>query len=1033
MIVAHGTWIPSSGGGGFFLWGETGSPAPPRGRTKADAAPLHPFHSPRRQIEEEIFAAFGENGYQASFSRGESDFFLPSLHGEPVASPELIVDEREISSAKRLAKWRIPGLSLAPMTALGWLASLPSEPGHFDELSQTPLRVRLGQDVRFWATAARMALELLARQRFLPGVDGSNSRARALWEPLLDEEDERVEGLASAMPPVCRAFVQANRKGVDPDDLLNDFLATAVDVFVRQAASRLRLRPRVIDSQGAHFAAALLDSQGALSATGNERRSLELELADWRRSLEDETEAPFRIAFRLDPPEGEGAGAGERWRLQFFLQAVDDPSLLIPVGRIWRHAGQSWRYLQRRMDRPQERALEALGRASTLFPPIEESLKESRPEYCDLDLDEAYLFLRESAFLLRESGFGVLVPSWWEKQEAGFGLKLHVAAPEDPGRVDSALGLDALVEFDWQVAIGDESLDREEFLQLVSLKQPLVRLRGRWVELKEEHVAEALKVIGSQPARAVMSLREVLQLGLGRGEDGLPVRGLEADGWVETLLGRLGGMESLPMLDPPGDFQGQLRPYQVSGLSWLTFLGKWGLGACLADDMGLGKTIQMLAFLLHRRQAGELKRPFLLICPTSVMSNWRKEAERFAPALRVLIHHGLGRREGDAFVRQAARHDLVVSSYSLVHRDLKRLSAVQWDGLVLDEAQNIKNPAAKQTKSVTRLGAPIRVALTGTPVENRLSELWSIMEFLNPSYLGSHLSFKRRFAVPIERYRDPEATEELRRLVQPFVLRRVKTDPTVIKDLPRKNEMKVFCSLTREQATLYEAVVRESLTRIDHSEGMGRKGEVLVALTRLKQVCNHPTHYLGDDSELDGRSGKLTRITEMLEEVLAEGDRALIFTQFAEMGRMLHRHLREALSTEVLFLHGAVPVRQRDEMITRFQEEVPGPSVFVLSLKAGGFGLNLTRARHVFHFDRWWNPAVENQATDRVFRIGQTRSVAVHKFICAGTVEEKIDELIEQKKDLADLVVRAGEGWLTELSTGDLKELFALRRDAVQD
>ena len=307
------------------------------------------------------------------------------------------------------------------------------------------------------------------------------------------------------------------------------------------------------------------------------------------------------------------------------------------------------------------------------------------------------------------------------------------------------------------------------------------------------------------------------------------------------------------------------------------------------------------------------------------------------------------------------------------------------------------------------------------------------MEFLNPSYLGSHLSFKRRFAVPIERYRDPKATEELRRLVQPFVLRRVKTDPTVIKDLPRKNEMKVFCSLTREQATLYEAVVRESLTRIDRSEGMGRKGEVLVALTRLKQVCNHPTHYLKDDSELDGRSGKLTRLTEMLEEVLAEGDRALIFTQFAEMGHMLQRHLREALSTEVLFLHGAVPVPQRDKMITRFQEEAPGPSVFLLSLKAGGFGLNLTRARHVFHFDRWWNPAVENQATDRVFRIGQTRSVSVHKFICAGTVEERIDELIERKKELASLVVRAGEGWLTELSTGDLKELFSLRRDLVQD
>jgi SNF2 family DNA or RNA helicase len=576
-------------------------------------------------------------------------------------------------------------------------------------------------------------------------------------------------------------------------------------------------------------------------------------------------------------------------------------------------------------------------------------------------------------------------------------------------------------------------MDRQEFLDLVSMKQPLVQLRGKWVELKKEQVDEALRVLQARPARATMPLREVLQLGLAHGRDRLPVRGLQAEGWVEDLLGKLSGSDAMPLLEPPTDFHGKLRPYQVTGLSWLSFLGKWGLGACLADDMGLGKTIQVLALLLHRKRTGELRHPFLLICPTSVMSNWRKEAERFAPWLRVMVHHGLDRHEGDAFAREATQHDLVVSSYSLVHRDLEHLSSVEWDGLVLDEAQNIKNPSAKQTRSVKRLAAPIRLALTGTPVENRLSELWSIMEFLNPAYLGSHLSFKRHFSVPIERYRDSVATEELRRLVRPFVLRRVKTDPSVIKDLPEKNEMKVFCSLTREQATLYEAVVRESLTRIDESEGMGRKGAVLVALTRLKQVCNHPAHYLGDGSALPERSGKLTRLTEMLEEVLAEGDSALVFTQFADMGEKLHRHLQEALSTEALFLHGGVPVRQREQMITRFQEESSGPSIFVLSLRAGGFGLNLTRARHVFHFDRWWNPAVENQATDRVFRIGQTRSVAVHKFICAGTVEEKIDELIEQKKGLAGLVVRAGEGWLTELTTNDLRELFSLRQDMVQE
>jgi SNF2 family DNA or RNA helicase len=606
-------------------------------------------------------------------------------------------------------------------------------------------------------------------------------------------------------------------------------------------------------------------------------------------------------------------------------------------------------------------------------------------------------------------------------------------SPSGTRSVLSPLGLDALVEFDWQVALGGETLDREEFFELAELKQPLVRVRGQWVELSPQRVEEVLEALKARPDVPRMTLGDVLQVELGKARDTtLPVTDLEATGWVELLLRRLAGEESLPHLEPPRTFHGKLRPYQKHGLSWLAFLGRWNLGACLADDMGLGKTIQVLALLLHLEESGELDRPFLLICPTSVVSNWRKEAERFAPGLKVLIHHGLQRLEGEAFQREASSHHLIVSTYSLVHRDLERLRTVEWAGLVLDEAQNIKNPQAKQTRAVRRLLAPRRIALTGTPVENRLQELWSIMEFLNPGYLGSEASFRRRYALPIERYRDPAATEELRRLVEPFVLRRVKTDPTVIRDLPRKNEMKVYCSLTPEQATLYQAVVQESLQRIEASEGIGRKGEVLAALTRLKQICNHPAHFLGDGSALGERSGKLTRLTEMLEEVLAESDRALVFTQYAEMGKLIQRHLRDALSVDVPFLHGAVPASERERLIASFQEDATGPPVFVLSLKAGGFGLNLTEARHVFHFDRWWNPAVEDQATDRAFRIGQTRAVAVYKFICAGTVEEKVDELAERKKELAEAVIQSGEGFLTELSTEGLRELFELRKEALE-
>jgi SNF2 family DNA or RNA helicase len=925
-------------------------------------------------------------------------------------------------------------MGLSPLASLAWLSGLPSQ------LESREAPARLGADIRFWATASRLALEMLARQRFLPDLEARSKvpRGFARWRPLLEAEHERIEKLVESMPPVCRAFVQDKSSSIEPEPLLGSYITTVVDAFIRHAASRLRLRPRVIDTEGARFAAALLEPVGLYSESKAIVRSLKEEITEWKHFLEEESEAPFRLTFRLEPPTESDkmsrCSEPAEWTLRFFLQAVDDPSLLVPLEEIWRHSGSTWKYLNRRMDQPQERVLEALGRAAAFLPAIEKSLEESRPEFCCLTMEEAYGFLKESSFLLRESGFGVLVPSWWGKQESSFGLRLHVTPTRDSQRVTSSLGLDTLVGFDWQVALGGESVGREEFLELVKMKQPLVQVRGRWVELESQQVEDLLAVMRSRPTRAEMPLGEVLQLGLGRRrEKKLPVTHLESEGWIEELLGKLTGSGSMASIEPPPTFEGELRPYQITGLSWLAFLSGWGLGACLADDMGLGKTIQVLALLLHLKQEARLKKPFLLICPTSVVSNWRKEAERFAPSLSVLIHHGLGRRGGASFAREAVRHDLVVSSYSLLHRDLEHLCAVGWGGLVLDEAQNIKNPAAKQTQALHRLHTPIRLALTGTPVENRLSELWSIMEFLNSGYLGSQLSFKRSYSVPIERYRNPDVVEELHRLVQPFVLRRLKTDPRVIKDLPEKNEMKVFCNLTREQATLYEAVVRESLKTIENAEGIERKGEVLAALTRLKQVCNHPVHYLADGSRLDTRSGKLSRLTEMLEEVLAEGDRALIFTQFAKMGELLRHHLRETLSTEVLFLHGGVPARQREKMIARFQEDPAGPSIFVLSLKAGGFGLNLTQARHVFHFDRWWNPAVEDQATDRVFRIGQTRSVSVYKYICAGTVEERIDELIEKKKELAGMVIRAAEDWLTELSTLDLRDLLALRQDAIQE
>ncbi len=1012
MIVVHGNWLPTSGR--FFLWGET------QGEVW-QSPPDHPYQLPLDRIEDSLLAPLSDPDARPEADRAEVALLLPTVGDAPIASPELLF-EREAGSAlpHRLAPWRVSGITLSPESTLDWLVTLPTP----DELD--PHRFRLGAGIRYWSVAARFALELLARQRFLPAVVPGKESMLSRWEPLIEQEIDRFDALREAMPPVCRAL-SAEESELTADSLLRSFLSALVDRFVRRAASRLRLKPRFVESTGEELLASLVEGTGVFE--GGEGPAEEL--LDWKAQLDEEEVSPFRIAFRLDPPP---EAVSEAWELRYFLQAVDDESLLVPVARVWEHGGTTWRYVERFLSRPQEMVLEGLGRAAGLFPPIEESLKESRPESCPLDLDQAYAFLKEGAYLLRESGFGVLLPSWWGKRERGFGLSLRVTpSPSGPRSVLSPLGLEALVEFDWQVALGGESLPREEFLELAQMKQPLVRVRGQWVELSPERVQEVLDALQARPEAPKMTLGDVLQLELGRPRDGsLPVTDLEATGWIETLLTRLAGREELPHLEAPRSFHGKLRPYQKHGLSWLSFLGRWNLGACLADDMGLGKTIQVLALLLHLEENGELDRPVLLICPTSVVSNWRKEAERFAPTLRVLIHHGQERHEGERFQKETARHHIVVSTYSLVHRDLERLRGVEWAGLVLDEAQNIKNPQAKQTRALRELVAPRRIALTGTPVENRLSELWSIMEFLNAGYLGSEAGFRRRYALPIERYRDPSATAELRKLVEPFVLRRVKTDPTVIKDLPSKNEMKVYCGLTREQATLYQAVVSESLEKIEASEGIGRKGEVLAALTRLKQICNHPAHFLADGSSLVNRSGKLTRLTEMLEELLAEGDRALVFTQYAEMGKLIQKHLREALSVDVLFLHGAVPASERERLIGAFQENREGPPVFVLSLKAGGFGLNLTEARHVFHYDRWWNPAVEDQATDRAFRIGQKRSVAVYKFICAGTVEERVDELAERKKELAEAVIQSGEGFVTELSTESLRELFELRKETVE-
>jgi len=651
-----------------------------------------------------------------------------------------------------------------------------------------------------------------------------------------------------------------------------------------------------------------------------------------------------------------------------------------------------------------------------------------------VDLAEAAVtsLLSQRVEPLTELGVTVLLPAWWTgRRRVGLRAKATTRSSGAESAVTaSGFGLDELVEFEWQAALGDLTLTKKELKELsaaATARRSLVRVRGQWVEVRPGDLRAVLARVGRREQAAAGQL---LRAGLGVESvvvaDDVEVHGVSATGWLGDLLDQALHSRIRPIAKPDG-FVGTLRPYQARGVGWLTFLGRLGLGACLADDMGLGKTAQLIGSLLADPGGG----PTLVVCPVSVLGTWERELAHFAPELRVIAHHGT-ERDRHSLQGRVVDADVVLTTYSLVHRDIEALESIDWARLVLDEAQQVKNSGTSQAKAVRRLRAARRVALTGTPVENRLAELWSIMNVLSPGLLGSSREFRERFAIPIERDQDEAATLRLQGITRPFVLRRLKSDKDIAPDLPAKVEHTDRCPLTREQAVLYRAVVDELLESADNAEGIDRRGAVLAGLTKLKQVCNHPALLLGDGSALSGRSGKLTRIEELVEEVIGSGERALAFTQYAAWGDLLTPHLSARFGTEVLWLHGGVPRPRRDAMVTAFQGE-NGPALMLISLRAGGTGLTLTKATHVIHLDRWWNPAVEDQATDRAHRIGQSRSVFVHRLISAGTVEERIDEMITRKRALAQRVVGTGEAWLTDLSTADLRDAVALRPDAEDD
>ncbi|MEH2064595.1 MAG: SNF2-related protein [Nostoc sp.] len=1439
--------------------------------------------------------------------------YIPEANSEgttgifPVHSASLGLDT---DSPQYLQPWRVEGFYLNPSEAVKFLAAVPLNAAKGEDAF-------LGGDLRFWSQVARWSLDLISRCKFLPTIDRQSDGAfAAKWQVLVDSavDGTRLEKFSANMPLVCRTYQEGLGTGdwglgtgeefsqslipnpqsllyvnfpIEPQELLLGFLNSTIDAQVREMiGSQPAMEAKAMSTTG--FAYASLPSgvrqwlQGLTSASHTvnadaiEVERLEAALKAWTMPLQYQLtlKTLFRTCFQLRSPE-----SGETdWTLAYFLQAADDPEFVVDAVTIWNNPVERLVYENRTIEQPQEIFLRGLGLASRLYPAIAPSFETEYPQSSNITPIQAYEFIKAVAWRLEDSGLGVILPPSLANREGWanrLGLKITA---ETPKKKQGRLGLQSLLNFQWQLAIGGQTISKAEFDKLVALNSPLVEINGEWVELRPQDIKTAQTFFTTRKDQMALSLEDALRFSTGDTQviEKLPVVSFEASGALQELIGALTNNQAIAPLPTPTGFKGQLRPYQERGAAWLSFLERWGLGACLADDMGLGKcvandtlvnvngllrtaetiwtthagetefdgegfwanpteellvnsinektgkivqgnvkrlyrqqvreklrkitledgsnitithrhklmtskgwtnnlqvgdyacvpsktlwngkpqdpdlvkfiawqiaeghelpdvgrvtisqkdtrvledllqicqriqkrynlkisspnistfpnrvsalrvnsqayrqfleakgyiwgklsaeksippfimqadldsvriflqnyfdaesavvlsmgsieistasvlliqqlsallrrfgiwlrispklkcatngtrtlrtyyigviggnsarrffqeigfnnserqsklkqicqlvsnrniegipasdmvaqtvkvtglplrhfgmnriisgeaqqqygllkpskwtsqtltaytqldikqlsltrqslqnlldqevfycriesieeidyegwvydfevskhhnfvanniichnTVQFIAFLLHLKEQNTLENPTLLVCPTSVLGNWEREVNKFAPSLKILQYHGDKRPKGKAFLEAVKNHDLIVTSYSLLHRDIKSLQSVSWQIIVLDEAQNVKNPEAKQSKAVRQLEATFRIALTGTPVENRLQELWSILDFINPGYLGNKQFFQRRFAMPIEKYGDTASLTQLRSLVQPFILRRLKSDREIIQDLPDKQEMTVFCGLTGEQAALYQQVVEQSLVEIESAEGLQRRGMILALLIKLKQICNHPAQYLKQATLEQHNSAKLLRLEEMLEEVLAEGDRALIFTQFAEWGKLLKPYLEKQLGREIFFLYGSTSKKQREEMIDRFQHDPQGPPIMILSLKAGGVGLNLTRANHVFHFDRWWNPAVENQATDRVFRIGQTRNVQVHKFVCTGTLEEKIHDMIESKKQLAEQVVGAGEEWLTEMDTNQLRNLLLLDRSAVID
>ncbi len=1104
MKILHGTWIPQPGEefiqqGAFYLWVETTEQKKFRQPTQR-----HPRQSAAADLATLLSK---ELGIKPPLPRQIQDlispqyFLLPTVDNQPLPSLELSrYLEEEVPESFEFQYWQIDCYRTVTSDKIGGLVN--SVVSLIDDLHFMALHnlaeIQLGADLLFWFHYTQALKRIIFKDQYIPALTyrelvapksseakgksaksveetvvsatktkgrqaktttttntqraakakaiiaavEAKSSASAIeiypgWEFIGEEYETTIQQYVEYMPLVCVAGVSKPRETpefYDRTTLLCHFSECLLVNILTHLPTTQAFEKTIADS----LIYDCLHGSGKVAKTSLEQ------LKQWQtwhdRIDRTQSEQSFHLYFKLqDPAESEAL-----WELQFQVAPKADPSLRLSLQDYWRMRTSEQQQVQKQMGEEfEQQLLMNLGYAARIYPTLWPGLETDQPIGIGLNLESAFGFLKESAWVLENAGYKVVVPAWYTPQgrkRAKVRLKAKgksLTVGEDKSK--QYFSFDKLVEYQYDLAIGSEQVNEQEWSQLVDAKTPLVQFRGQWLELNQDKMRQMLDFWKTQQQEhPELSLLDVLKLTT---EDDEDVE-LEVDrnSSLAEMLNKLGDKSQLQAIENPQHLQGNLREYQKRGVSWLQYLEQLGLNGCLADDMGLGKTIQVIARLLQEREIATkagIKNipPTLLIAPTSVVGNWYHEIQKFAPQLQATIHHGTQRSKESKEFKQACReNDLLITSFALARLDAKLLGEIKWHRIVLDEAQNIKNPKAALTKAILKLNAPHRLAVTGTPIENRLLDLWSIFNFLNPGYLGNQAQFRRNFELPIQKNNDLRQSATLKKLVEPFILRRLKTDQSIIKDLPDKVEQKLFCNLTKEQASLYQAVVKDVETKINELEGIQRKGLILATLTKLKQICNHPMQFLQDGSDFTPeRSHKLTRLSEMVEEVLDEGESLLIFTQFTELGQALEKYLRQACHYKTYYLSGSTSRKKREQMIVEFQDPETEPSVFVLSLKAGGVGITLTKANHVFHFDRWWNPAVEDQATDRAFRIGQQRNVFVHKFVAMGTLEERIDEMLEDKKKLAGAIVGADESWLTELDNEAFKKLIVLNKSAIME